>query len=210
MSDHISPAILGLTAQIVSAHVSKNKVETDALPSLIQTVFRSLVKAGEAEAPAAPVQMPAVPVKRSVFPDHIVCLEDGKKLKMLKRHLQTSYNMTPEAYRTKWGLPKDYPMVAPTYAARRSQLAKNIGLGLKPKAVVTEQTEPAPEPSRRVPRPVVGANPKPNFPQRLPKTASFRAVVVGGAWVLEEVGDGVGWRSNTGRPERHSVADATN
>ena len=143
MSDQASSAMLALTAQIVSAHVSKNKVETDALPSLIQLVFRSLAKAGEAEAPPAPAQTPAVPVKRSVFPDHIVCLEDGKKLKMLKRHLQTSYNMTPEAYRAKWGLPKDYPMVAPTYAARRSQLAKNIGLGLKPKAEAPEE-QPAP------------------------------------------------------------------
>jgi len=147
VSDQISSVMLSLTAQIVSAHVSKNKVETEALPSLIQLVFRSLSKASEGEAAPAPAQTPAVPVKRSVFPDHIVCLEDGKKLKMLKRHLQTSYNMTPEAYRTKWGLPKDYPMVAPTYAARRSQLAKNIGLGLKPRAEAAPEAEPDAEPA---------------------------------------------------------------
>jgi predicted transcriptional regulator len=105
---------------------------------LIQSVYRSLSTAGEAEAAPAPAQSPAVPIKKSVFPDYIVCLEDGKKLKMLKRHLQTSYGLTPEAYRTKWGLPRDYPMVAPSYAAMRSGLAKKIGLGRKP--------VPAPEP----------------------------------------------------------------
>src|SRR3954471_55637 len=133
MSDQVAADILGLTAQIVSAHVSKNRMETDALPSLIQSVYRSLSTAGEIEAaPPAAAQTPAVPVKKSVFPDYIVCLEDGRKLKMLKRHLQTSYGMSPDAYRTKWGLPRDYPMVAPNYAATRSSLAKSIGLGRKP------------------------------------------------------------------------------
>src|SRR3954463_13180824 len=107
-------------------------MEPDALPSLIQSVYRSLSTAGEIEAaPAAAAQTPAVPIKKSVFSDYIVCLEDGKRLKMLKRHLQTSYGLTPDAYRTKWGLPRDYPMVAPTYAAKRSSLAKSIGLGRK-------------------------------------------------------------------------------
>lgn len=124
--------VLGLTAQIVSAHVSNNSVSPDALPSLIQEVFKTL--AGVGKEPSAPDKpQPAVPVKKSVFPDHIVCLEDGKKLKMLKRHLKTAYNMTPEQYRDRWGLPPDYPMVAPNYARHRSTLAKKIGLGTKPR-----------------------------------------------------------------------------
>jgi predicted transcriptional regulator len=134
MSDPTSVDILGLTAQIVSAHVSKNQVGMDALPSLIQSVYRSLSTAGEVEAAPPAVQTPAVPIKKSVFPDYIVCLEDGKKLKMLKRHLQTSYGLSPDAYRAKWSLPRDYPMVAPNYAATRSGLAKKIGLGRKPAA----------------------------------------------------------------------------
>ena len=134
MSDQATADILGLAAQIVSAHVSKNKLETDVLPSLIQSVYRSLSTAGNSEAAPAAAQTPAVPIKKSVFPDYIVCLEDGKKLKMLKRHLQTSYGLSPDAYRTKWGLPREYPMVAPSYAATRSTLAKSIGLGRKPAA----------------------------------------------------------------------------
>jgi predicted transcriptional regulator len=124
--------VLGLTAQIVSAHVSNNPVSADVLPSLIQDVYRTLASAGVV--PAEPERpQPAVPVKKSVFPDHIVCLEDGKKLKMLKRHLKTAYNLTPEQYRERWGLPPDYPMVAPSYAKHRSSLAKKIGLGTKPR-----------------------------------------------------------------------------
>ena len=130
----ISPSndVLGLTAQIVSAHVSNNSVATEALPALIQDVYRTL--AGVGREPAAPNKpQPAVPVKKSVFSDYIVCLEDGKKLKMLKRHLKTAYNMSPEQYRERWDLPPDYPMVAPTYAKHRSSLAKKIGLGTKPR-----------------------------------------------------------------------------
>ncbi|GAC1346346.1 MAG: MucR family transcriptional regulator [Acetobacteraceae bacterium] len=116
--------------------MSKNQIGTDALPLLIQSVYRSLSTAGEVEpAPVAPT--PAVPIRKSVFPDFIVCLEDGKKLKMLKRHLQTSYGLTPDAYRAKWGLPADYPMVAPSYAAIRSTLAMKIGLGRKAAAEPT-------------------------------------------------------------------------
>ena len=138
-------AILGLTAQIVSAHVSNNVVSRDALPELIAQVYNTLISAG-AE-PVEPEKLqPAVPVKKSVFPEYIVCLEDGKKLKMLKRHLQTSYNMTPEQYRDKWSLPHDYPMVAPKYAEHRSELAKKIGLGRKPAPLVSE---PAPAPAKR-------------------------------------------------------------
>ena len=124
--------LLELTAQIVSAHASNNSVAPDALPGLIQDVYRTLAGMGkEVVAPDKP--QPAVPVKKSVFPDHIICLEDGKKLKMLKRHLKTSYDLTPEQYREKWQLPPDYPMVAPNYARHRSSLAKKIGLGTKPR-----------------------------------------------------------------------------
>jgi len=124
--------VLGLTAQIVSAHVSNNAVAPDSLPSLIQEVYKTLAGVGK-EPVAAERPQPAVPVKKSVMPDHIVCLEDGKKLKMLKRHLKTAYNMTPEQYRERWGLGADYPMVAPDYAKHRSSLAKQIGLGTKPR-----------------------------------------------------------------------------
>jgi predicted transcriptional regulator len=140
-------AILGLTAQIVSAHVSNNAVSRDALPELIQQVFTTLMAAGTEQVEPERLQ-PAVPIKKSVFPEYIVCLEDGKKLKMLKRHLQTSYNMTPEQYRERWGLPHDYPMVAPRYAEHRSELAKKIGLGRKP-AVEVEEPAPATPPARR-------------------------------------------------------------
>ena len=120
-----------LTAEIVSAYVSNNSVSAGELPSLIGQVHSALtrVSTGHGEgAPSEPLK-PAVSVKRSITPDHIVCLEDGKKFKSLKRHLRTQYNMTPEAYREKWDLPPDYPMVAPNYAAARSQLAKQMGLG---------------------------------------------------------------------------------
>ncbi len=148
MSDQLSPDILGLTAQIVSAHVSNNRVDADGLTSLIQSVYRSLSAAGSAAQPTeAPAQTLAVPVKKSVFPDYIVCLEDGKKLKMLKRHLQTSYGLSPDAYRAKWGLPASYPMVAPSYAATRSTLAKSIGLGRKPASA--PEPEVAKLPARR-------------------------------------------------------------
>ncbi len=129
----VNPDVLGLTAQIVSAHVANNSVAPDALANLIQEVYRTLANVGK-EQVVPDKQLPAVPVKKSVFPDHIICLEDGKKLKMLKRHLKTSYNMSPEQYREKWGLPPDYPMVAPNYAKHRSTLAKKIGLGTKPRA----------------------------------------------------------------------------
>ena len=134
MSDPVQTSpVLQLAVQIVSAHVAHNKVAAEELPALIQLVYRSLTSAGEVEAEPV-VQAPAVPVKKSVFDDYIICLEDGKKLKMLKRHLKTSFNMTPDDYRTKWGLAREYPMVAPSYAAKRSSLAKSIGLGRKPLA----------------------------------------------------------------------------
>lgn len=119
-----------LAADIVSAYVSNNSVTAGDLPSLINDVHSALLRvgAGVVEVPAE-APKPAVPVKRSVTPDYIVCLEDGKKFKSLKRHLRTQYNVTPEQYREKWGLPADYPMVAPNYARARSQLAKEMGLG---------------------------------------------------------------------------------
>jgi predicted transcriptional regulator len=124
--------VLTLTAQIVSAHVANNSVSTEALPALIHDIYRTLTAVSQGE-PVVEKQQPAVPVKKSVFADHIVCLEDGKKLKMLKRHLKTAYDMTPDQYREKWGLPPEYPMVAPDYAQHRSSLAKKIGLGTKPR-----------------------------------------------------------------------------
>ena len=130
--------VLGLTAQIISAHVGNNQVAADALPQLIQSVHRSLTTAGTAE-PAPTPLTPAVPIRKSVFPDYIVCLEDGAKMKMLKRYLQVRYGMTPGRYRQKWGLPADYPMVAPSYASHRSSLAKQAGLGRKPASAAPEQ-----------------------------------------------------------------------
>lgn len=124
--------VLSLTAQIVAAHVSNNTVPLADLPALIQQVFQTLSAIGNGEQ-HQPRPEPAVPIKKSVLPDYIVCLEDGKKLKMLKRHLKTAYNMTPEKYRERWGLPSDYPMVAPNYAKQRSQLARELGLGTKTK-----------------------------------------------------------------------------
>ena len=123
--------ILALTADIVAAHVSNNTVGVAELPQLIQQVYASLSTLGQAPAPTPGRPHPAVPIKKSVTPEFIICLEDGKKLKMLKRHLKTAFNMTPEQYRERWGLPPDYPMVAPKYAEQRSKLAKDIGLGTR-------------------------------------------------------------------------------
>jgi predicted transcriptional regulator len=126
-----SNEILALTTNIVAAHVSNNSVAVADLPRLIREVHDSLtsVGAGGGREPERPT--PVVPIKKSITPEHIVCLEDGKKLKMLKRHLKTAYNMSPEEYRERWGLAADYPMVAPNYAKQRSKLAKQIGLGTR-------------------------------------------------------------------------------
>ena len=121
-----------LVADIVAAYVGGNQVPPSQLPEVIRSVHDALASpTGDVDALAAEPLKPAVSIRRSVTPEYIVCLEDGKKLKMLKRHLRTTYDMTPEQYRTKWGLPIDYPMVAPSYAARRSEFAKQIGLGRK-------------------------------------------------------------------------------
>lgn len=124
------PELLEMTADIVSAYVSNNTVNADALPGLISSIHSMLsqVSGGGAQPEPEP-QEPAVPVRKSISPDFLICLEDGRKFKSLKRHLRTKYDMSPEEYRAKWGLPKDYPMVAPNYAKARSDLAKQMGLG---------------------------------------------------------------------------------
>jgi predicted transcriptional regulator len=123
--------LLELTTEIVAAHVSNNTVPVGDLPQLINKVYNSLANIWNVPALPAERPQPAVPIKKSIHADYIVCLEDGKKLKMLKRHLKTAYNMTPETYRERWGLASDYPMVAPNYARQRSRLAKEIGLGTR-------------------------------------------------------------------------------
>ncbi|TVV74994.1 MucR family transcriptional regulator [Sphingomonas solaris] len=129
--------LITLTADIVGAHVAHNNVATEELAGLIQSVHAALKGLGQAPEPVAEKQEPAVSIRASVKPDHIVCLEDGKKLKMLKRYLRTNYDMSPDEYRRKWNLPSDYPMVAPNYAEKRRSLAHSIGLGRK-------NVEPAP------------------------------------------------------------------
>ena len=121
--------LITLTSDIVAAHVSNNSVAVSDLPVLIQNVYGALAGLRQEAVPVPPKLEPAVSIRSSVKPDYIVCLEDGKKLKMLKRHLMTHYQMTPDDYRAKWGLPADYPMVAPNYAEQRRNLAKKIGLG---------------------------------------------------------------------------------
>jgi predicted transcriptional regulator len=132
MSDAANHDLVGLTADIVAAYVSKNTVNPSDLASLIGDVHAALTRAsGGITAPIVEDPRPAVAVRKSITPEYIVCLEDGKKFKSLKRHLRTHYNLSPEDYREKWGLPSDYPMVAPNYAAARSQLAKKMGLGTR-------------------------------------------------------------------------------
>ncbi|MFN6954913.1 MAG: MucR family transcriptional regulator [Acetobacteraceae bacterium] len=145
MAEDTKPSeLLALTAQIVSAHLSHNTVAPGDVASLIRDVHGTLAGLAGGAAAAAPAEKPtpAVPVKKSIHPDYLICLEDGKKLKMLKRHLKSAFNMTPEQYRERWGLPADYPMVAPNYAEKRSELAKRIGLGTKPRAAGAAKDAP--------------------------------------------------------------------
>jgi predicted transcriptional regulator len=130
MTDGAGKSFIDLTANIVSAYLSNNPTPASEIPNLISQIHAALlrVSTGRIEAPLEPAK-PAVSVKKSMTPDYLVCLEDGKRFKSLKRHLRTQYSMTPEQYRDKWGLPADYPMVAPNYAVARSQLAKKMGLG---------------------------------------------------------------------------------
>ena len=142
--------LLSLTTEIVASFVGGNTVAASELPTVIASVFQALRLAGQAEPKTVPqVPAPAVPIKKSVGRDYVICLEDGKKLKMLKRHLATRYQMTPAEYRQRWGLPKDYPMVAPAYAEARSLLAKTIGLGRKRMDTSITATPAAKAPVRR-------------------------------------------------------------
>jgi len=131
-SGEMQQTLITLTCDIVAAHVANNSVSVGDLPGLISNVHLALSNLGDKPEEQDPAPVPAVSVRSSVKPDYIVCLEDGKKMKMLKRYLATNYNMTPDEYRARWNLPADYPMVAPAYADRRRELAKSIGLGRKP------------------------------------------------------------------------------
>ncbi|WP_128893555.1 MucR family transcriptional regulator [Erythrobacter sp. HKB08] len=128
----MAETLITLTSDIVAAHVSNNDVDVDAVPSLITNVYEALSGLGKGQKEEEDPPEPAVSIRASIKPDYIVCLEDGKKLKMLKRYLRTNYDMSPEEYRARWNLPADYPMVAPNYAEKRRELAKKIGLGRKP------------------------------------------------------------------------------
>lgn len=146
MTDTADNNVTSQTSEIVAAFVSRNPTQTADLPALIHAVYATLTNLGGN--PALPVSAepvkPAVPVRKSITPDYLVCLEDGKKLKMLKRHLASTYNLSPDEYRTKWNLPHDYPMVAPNYSQQRSSLAKKLGLGLQNRGPA-----PAPTPAAR-------------------------------------------------------------
>ena len=128
----MNETLITLTSDIVAAHVSNNGVAVEDVPTLIVNVYGALASLGHAAPAVEALPEPAVSIRASIKPDYIVCLEDGKKLKMLKRHLMTHYNLTPDQYRARWGLSSDYPMVAPNYAEKRRELAKKIGLGRKP------------------------------------------------------------------------------
>ncbi|AZO32010.1 MULTISPECIES: MucR family transcriptional regulator [unclassified Mesorhizobium] len=149
-ADNTVAVLIELTADVVSAYVSSNPVPVGELPALIGQVHAALKGTAGASISAEEPEVlkPAISIRKSVTPDHIICLEDGKKFKSLKRHLSTHYGLTPDAYRAKWGLPADYPMVAPNYAATRSALAKTMGLGRKP--VEPEQPAPAKRTRKKV------------------------------------------------------------
>jgi len=139
------PSAIHLASNIVAAYVSKNAVKAEELPTLLQDVYAAVSGLAEEGADFVANRQPAVPIAKSVTPEYVICLEDGKKLKMLKRYLRTHYNLSPEEYRRKWGLPADYPMTAPNYAKRRSQFAKDIGLGT---AATTKRKAPAKKKAR--------------------------------------------------------------
>src|SRR3954462_4184471 len=149
-----TPNTIELAAEIVSAFVSNNSVPVAELPALIGNVHTALnqVASGSAQQPAEEAKAPAVSIKKSVQPDYIVCLDDGKRFKSLKRHLRTTYNLTPDQYRAKWGLAHDYPMVAPNYAAARSELAKQMGLGARRRKMPEPEPVPPSAPSRGRPK----------------------------------------------------------
>ena len=136
-------ALIEMTADIVAAYVSANNVAVADLPGLIRSVHQALDGVSEGAAPPEPPKEPAVPIKKSITPDYLICLEDGRKFKSLKRHLRTKYDMSPDQYRSKWGLAKDYPMVAPNYAPARSNLAKQMGLGQGGRKAAAAAPKPA-------------------------------------------------------------------
>lgn len=143
IENDMNETLITLTSDIVAAHLSNNNVAVEEVSTLISNVYGALSGLGQPAPAPEKLPEPAVSVRSSVKPDHIVCLEDGKKLKMLKRHLMTHYNLTPDQYRQRWSLPADYPMVAPNYAERRRELAKKIGLGRKPGTTVAKRGRPA-------------------------------------------------------------------
>ena len=147
----MTETLITLTSDIVAAHVSNNSVGVEDVPALINNIYSALAGLGSGGAQTQAPPEPAVSVRSSVKPDYIVCLEDGKKLKMLKRHLMTHYNMTPEQYRQRWNLPSDYPMVAPKYAEKRRELAKKIGLGRKPAAKSATPAAAKKAPAKKAP-----------------------------------------------------------
>jgi predicted transcriptional regulator len=169
--------ILSLTSDIVSAHVSNNSVPSADLPGLISSVYAALVKTSEPVAEEAPKAEPAVSIRSSVKHDHLICLEDGAKLKMLKRYLMTNFNMTPDDYRAKWGLPRTYPMVAPAYAEQRRELAQKIGLGRRKAAEAPKKPKAAPRAKKAVEGAVAPAAPKKPVgrPKKVVATASEAA-----------------------------------
>jgi predicted transcriptional regulator len=148
VTEQLNRDLLSLTADIVSAHVSNNRVSTSEVSDLITQVHSALSRLGNANAAEEAALQPAVSIRSSVKHDYIICLEDGKKLKMLKRYLRTNYDMTPEQYRARWNLPRDYPMVAPAYAEQRRGLAKQIGLGRR--KAEDEIEDPVQSPARRL------------------------------------------------------------
>jgi predicted transcriptional regulator len=159
--------MLKMTAQVAGAYFGNNSVPSAQISDIIKSVLGSLASLGaEPAAPQGPRQKPAVPIKRSVTPDFVICLEDGKKMKMLKRHLRTDHNLTPAEYRARWGLPADYPVVAPSYAKMRSAFAKKIGLGRKPK-----ETTPKAKAKRARPKPTMKRKsmPKPKMKRSTPR-----------------------------------------
>ncbi len=175
--------LLELTTQIVSAHVGKNQVQSGNLPALIEQVYGALKSVGQEPAPA-PVekQQPFVSAKRSIFPDYIICLEDGRKLKTLKRHLRSTFGLSPDQYREKWGLPADYPMVAPNYAEHRSRLAKQLGLGRKQAEDAIEEEEIVEEATpEAAPEPVQAREPRERSRRAEPTAASVFAKFPGRA-----------------------------
>jgi predicted transcriptional regulator len=155
VTEQLNNDLLSLTADIVAAHVANNRVATNEVSDLIAQVHAALAGLGTPQTTEEPAPQPAVAVRSSVKHDYIVCLEDGKKLKMLKRYLRTNYDMTPEQYRAKWNLPRDYPMVAPAYAEQRRGLAKQIGLGRKKEdgPALASAAKPAKAPARRTRKP---------------------------------------------------------